>query len=85
MCEPLTEEKWEGVLQLCKGAQPVNNRSMKYYGSQGNGTLQGSWNEEKYLGYQAEPMGIKQSQEEFLCPMQAFRFVLTSKGNFFFN
>lgn len=49
--------------------------------ARGMAQLQGSWNEEKYLGYQAEP--ITQSQEEFLCHMQAFRFVLTSKGIFF--
>lgn len=49
--------------------------------ARGMAQLQGSWNEEKYLGYQAEP--ITQSQEEFLCHMQAFRFILTSKGIFF--
>ena len=51
--------------------------------ARGMAQLQGSWSEEKYLGYQAKP--ITQSQEEFLCHMQAFRSVLTSKGNFFFN
>ena len=47
-----------------------------------NSKLQCSWNGEKYIGYQARPMGIKWSQGESVCYAQAFRFIL-SNGKLF--
>lgn len=80
-CVSPWQTKWEGVLQLCKGRsqwiiEAWNTMAVR----ERHTSRQLEWREIPWISSWAD--GHKTISRKFLCPMQAFRFVLTSKGNF---